>query len=108
MVLHAVCPRLSAFLTTLTFGALGINQIVSTVFETNAKKNANNRNKEGSFCPRAISDASRIPKNTTEVRKEFCAEKKDLTSMAVPRKKNDICNRTQITQQGMYLHYGLN
>ena len=37
---------------------------------------------------------------------EWWKKKQDLTSMTVPT-KNDICNRTQITPQGVYLHYGL-
>ena len=39
MVTPAVCPRLFEFLTTLTFGALRKNHIVSTTFEDIAKKN---------------------------------------------------------------------
>ena len=38
MVIPVVCPCLFASLTTLTFRALGSNHIVSTQFETIAKK----------------------------------------------------------------------
>ena len=46
MVTPAVCPRLFEFLTTLTFGAQRRHHIVSTAFETIAKKK---RAREGSF-----------------------------------------------------------
>ena len=49
MVTPAVCPRLFEFLTTLTFGALRRNHMVSTPFETVAKKKSKRRDTEGSF-----------------------------------------------------------
>ena len=43
MVSPAVCPRLFEFLTTLTLGAQRRHHIVSTAFETIAKKKSKGR-----------------------------------------------------------------
>ena len=44
----------------------------------------------------------------TQPKKEgYLAWKQDFTSVAV-QNKNDICKRTQISPQGIYLHYGFN
>ena len=38
----------------------------------------------------------------------LCGEKKTLSHVNDGSKKNTICNRTQITPQRNFLHYGLN
>ena len=74
----------------LTFRALRRNHIVSTAFETIAKKKRRDNTTEVGREMRQI---------LALVRWLFRGEKRDLTSMTVPE-KNDICNRTQIHTAG--------
>ena len=71
-------------------------------------------------CPHAISNLWWVLKNTTEVGREMrqCLaslrwllwdekkKKRDVTPVSVPI--NEICNRKEITPQGIFLNYGFN
>ena len=94
-----VCPRLFVFLlASLTFIA---------------KKNRKHRETRKARCPHAISSLSRVEKNTTQVgrkvRQCWCrcivclvVYTNDMSRRWRVR-KNDLCNRKQMTPQEMYL-----
>ena len=102
MVTLAVYPRLFGIPTTLTCRALGRNHVVSTPFETIVKKGVIIETRKAR-CTCAISNLSRIVKNTTAVRLEVrqcwcrcvgcCVVKKKkkknetFTSMTVPKRQ---------------------
>ena len=46
--------------------------------------------------------------NRSEMRTLREKKKQDPTSITVPLEEDDICNRQQITPQGIYLHLGFN
>ena len=84
----AVCPRLFEFLTTLTFGALRKNHIVSTALETVAKKNKRIRQKQRKPVVHVRSAMYHESSRTQLKFGRGCyVKKQDLTSMAVPQNK---------------------
>ena len=98
MVAPAVYPRMCEILATFTFGAQRRNHNVSTAFETIAKKI--NSETWKARCPHAISNLSRILKNTTEVGREvrqcwrrcvglLCGEK-DVTFVGTKKRYLDV------------------
>ena len=92
-VTPVVCQRLFEFLTTLTFRALGRNHIVSTAFETIAKKKEKqDRNKENPSSTRG----QQCIMNRQEPKLEGYGawKKKDLNVNGCTTKQNDSCNQT--------------
>ena len=93
MLLHPFTRDLLEFLTTLTFGALRRNHFVSTVFGTIAKPAMHHE-----YNWKWKGSASVL----ASMRWLVVGEKRDVTSMTVPKKKRGICNRTRITPQGFF------
>ena len=104
-----VCPRLFEFLTTLKFGAPRkkshcVNNILDHREKNTKKKNKNNETSSstcGQQCIMKCQEHNRSKKRDVASKKNQAP-----TSMAVPQ--IDICNRPQITTQGIHFHYGLN
>ena len=103
LVTPAVYPRVFEIFTSLTFGALLENHIVSPTFEDTTKKNNETLLfMSGQQCIMKCQEHNRSEKGTLREKNQ------DPTSMTVPQEKDDICNRLQTTPHGIYLHYVLN
>ena len=100
-----VSPRLFEILTTRTFGALRRNHIVSTAFETIAKKN---RSKEGSLSTCGQQCIMKRQEHNRSWEWNVARKKKSRSNVnGCSTTQNDICNRTLKTPKVIYLHTGL-
>ena len=82
--------RLFEFLTTLTFGALRRNHMVSTVFETVVRKAKKKEQKQGGLAVHVRSTVCDELSRTPPKLEGNVAWKKDLTSMAVQKKLQSV------------------
>ena len=70
------------------------------------KKHERNKNNETSSCDQQC--FMKCPEHNRSKKGTLREKNQDPTSMTVPQEKDDICNRPEITPQGIYLHYGFN
>ena len=97
IVTPVVCPRLLEFLTTLTFGALHRSHLVSIASETIAKKKRR-------FVV-YVRSAMYHEVSRTQPKLEWNVARGNKTRSHVhggSKKKNDVCDRTQITPQRVF------
>ena len=97
----AVCPRLFEILTTLTLGALRKKIALCQQHLKTSQKKKNNETSSsscGQQCTMKCQEHNRSKKGTLR-------EKKRSDVHEGSTRKNDICNRRQITPQGIYLHH---
>ena len=101
-ITSAVCPRLFEFLTTLTFGAQRQKSVCQQLFRPPKQKETRKAR-----CPHAISNLSRVVKNTTSVGREVRSCWRRCVGCCVcyvcrRSLKNYFCNRTKITPLVIY------